>query len=76
MTTTHSLGYPRIGPRRELKFALEALWHGKSGERALQETAAELRAQNWQEQTCGRFFSVRSGTGYERHTRQFARARQ
>jgi len=51
MTTTHSLGYPRIGPRRELKFALEALWHGKSGERALQETAAELRAQNWQEQT-------------------------
>jgi len=51
MTTTHSLGYPRIGPRRELKFALEALWHGKSSERALQETAAELRAQNWQEQT-------------------------
>ena len=50
MTTTHSLGYPRIGPRRELKFALEALWHGKSSERELQETAAELRAQNWHEQ--------------------------
>ena len=50
MTTTHNLGYPRIGARRELKFALEALWHGKSSEQALQETAAELRAQNWQEQ--------------------------
>src|SRR5690554_914130 len=50
MTTTHNLGYPRIGARRELKFALEALWHGKSSEQALQETAAGLRAQNWQEQ--------------------------
>lgn len=50
MATTHNLGYPRIGARRELKFALEALWHGKSSEQALQETAAGLRAQNWQEQ--------------------------
>ncbi|MBQ0831210.1 5-methyltetrahydropteroyltriglutamate--homocysteine S-methyltransferase [Marinobacter sp.] len=50
MTTTHNLGYPRIGARRELKFALEALWNGKSSEQALQKTAAELRAQNWQEQ--------------------------
>ncbi|WP_100641258.1 5-methyltetrahydropteroyltriglutamate--homocysteine S-methyltransferase [Marinobacter salexigens] len=50
MTTTHNLGYPRIGARRELKFALEALWNGKSSEQALQETAAGLRAQNWQEQ--------------------------
>ncbi|WP_298453268.1 5-methyltetrahydropteroyltriglutamate--homocysteine S-methyltransferase [uncultured Marinobacter sp.] len=50
MTTTHNLGYPRIGARRELKFALEALWNGQSSEQALQETAAELRAQNWQEQ--------------------------
>jgi len=50
MTTTHNLGYPRIGARRELKFALEALWHGKSSEEALRGTAAELREQNWQEQ--------------------------
>ena len=50
MTTTHNLGYPRIGARRELKFALEALWNGKSSEQALQKTAAELRSQNWQEQ--------------------------
>ncbi|MDO6825215.1 5-methyltetrahydropteroyltriglutamate--homocysteine S-methyltransferase [Marinobacter sp. 1_MG-2023] len=51
MTTTHNLGYPRIGPRRELKFALESLWHGKASEPALQKTAAGLRAQNWQEQS-------------------------
>jgi len=50
MTTTHNLGYPRIGARRELKFALEALWNGKSSEQALQKTATELRSQNWQEQ--------------------------
>ncbi|MCK0165061.1 5-methyltetrahydropteroyltriglutamate--homocysteine S-methyltransferase [Marinobacter sp. S6332] len=50
MTTTHNLGYPRIGARRELKFALEALWHGNSSEQTLQETAAGLREQNWQEQ--------------------------
>lgn len=50
MTTTHNLGYPRIGARRELKFALEALWNGKSSEEALQNTAAGLREQNWQQQ--------------------------
>ena len=50
MTITHNLGYPRIGARRELKFALEALWNGTSSEQALQETAAGLRSQNWQEQ--------------------------
>ncbi|MGO1500897.1 MAG: 5-methyltetrahydropteroyltriglutamate--homocysteine S-methyltransferase [Marinobacter sp.] len=50
MTTTHNLGYPRIGARRELKFALEALWNGKSSEAALQATAAGLREQNWKQQ--------------------------
>ncbi|MGO1660029.1 MAG: 5-methyltetrahydropteroyltriglutamate--homocysteine S-methyltransferase [Marinobacter sp.] len=50
MTTTHNLGYPRIGARRELKFALEALWNGKSSEKELQATAAGLREQNWAHQ--------------------------
>ena len=27
---SHVVGYPRIGPKRELKFALEAFWDGKS----------------------------------------------
>lgn len=27
-TTTHILGYPRIGEKRELKFAQEKYWRG------------------------------------------------
>ena len=42
-----TLGTPRIGPRRELKLALESYWSGKSDEDALLRTAAALRATNW-----------------------------
>jgi len=45
-----SLGTPRIGPRRELKVALENFWAGKSDAATLQETAAALRAANWARQ--------------------------
>ena len=45
-----ALGTPRIGPRRELKTALEAFWAGKSDEKSLLETAAALRAANWARQ--------------------------
>ncbi|MEW5424997.1 5-methyltetrahydropteroyltriglutamate--homocysteine S-methyltransferase [Amorphus sp. 3PC139-8] len=47
---TATLGTPRIGPRRELKFALESYWAGKLSEADLQETAVELRAKNWERQ--------------------------
>jgi 5-methyltetrahydropteroyltriglutamate--homocysteine methyltransferase len=30
MTTIHNLGFPRIGAQRELKFALESYWKGRS----------------------------------------------
>jgi 5-methyltetrahydropteroyltriglutamate--homocysteine methyltransferase len=45
-----TLGTPRIGPRRELKLALENFWSGASDEKALIETAAALRAANWARQ--------------------------
>ena len=45
-----TLGTPRIGPRRELKVALENFWSGKSDEKALLETAAALRVANWARQ--------------------------
>ncbi|HEU4804744.1 MAG TPA: 5-methyltetrahydropteroyltriglutamate--homocysteine S-methyltransferase, partial [Nitrobacter sp.] len=45
-----TLGTPRIGPRRELKTALESYWSGKSSESALPEAAAGLRAANWARQ--------------------------
>jgi 5-methyltetrahydropteroyltriglutamate--homocysteine methyltransferase len=44
MTLTTVLGLPRIGARRELKFALEAFWAGRSDAAALHETAAAMRA--------------------------------
>lgn len=47
---TATLGVPRIGRRRELKFALEAYWSGKSSAEALLETARKLREANWIEQ--------------------------
>ncbi|MQA81382.1 MAG: 5-methyltetrahydropteroyltriglutamate--homocysteine S-methyltransferase [Streptosporangiales bacterium] len=41
------LGYPRIGPRRELKRAQEAYWAGRSDRAYLEETARGLRADTW-----------------------------
>jgi len=37
------LGYPRIGPRRELKKALEAFWSGKTDAATVEQVAADLR---------------------------------
>ena len=51
MASTHSLGFPRIGARRELKFALEAYWRGESSREALQLVGAELRSRHWQDQS-------------------------
>jgi len=45
-----TLGTPRIGPRRELKNALESYWSGKTEEKSLLETAAALRVANWARQ--------------------------
>ncbi|MCR6498373.1 5-methyltetrahydropteroyltriglutamate--homocysteine S-methyltransferase [Shinella sp. CPCC 101442] len=42
-----SLGFPRIGRHRELKFALEGFWSGKIAENDLLEAATKLRAENW-----------------------------
>ncbi len=50
MVTTHNLGFPRIGARRELKSALEGYWQGKLSEAELYETGKMLRAQHWQAQ--------------------------
>ncbi|NUT33055.1 MAG: 5-methyltetrahydropteroyltriglutamate--homocysteine S-methyltransferase [Hamadaea sp.] len=44
---TTVLGYPRIGPRRELKRALESYWDGRSTSDDLRAVAADLRAQTW-----------------------------
>ncbi|WP_223248200.1 5-methyltetrahydropteroyltriglutamate--homocysteine S-methyltransferase, partial [Sulfurirhabdus autotrophica] len=48
MTTIHSLGFPRIGKNRELKFALEQYWRGEINAESLEATGQELRVQHWQ----------------------------
>ncbi len=50
MVTTHNLGFPRIGARRELKFALESYWKGATSQRQLQKVGTELRACCWRNQ--------------------------
>ncbi len=51
MAYTHNLGFPRIGAKRELKFALEAYWKGQSSRDALKTLGAELRRRHWQGQS-------------------------
>jgi 5-methyltetrahydropteroyltriglutamate--homocysteine methyltransferase len=43
----HILGFPRIGARRELKFAMEAFWRGDVQEAELRETGRILRSRHW-----------------------------
>src|SRR5690606_6365840 len=43
----HNLGYPRIGEKRQLKWALEKYWAGKIDDAALQATALNIKKQNW-----------------------------
>lgn len=46
----HILGFPRIGAARELKFALESYWAGKTDRAALEQTGRDLRARHWAQQ--------------------------
>ncbi|MEV4460640.1 5-methyltetrahydropteroyltriglutamate--homocysteine S-methyltransferase [Microbispora sp. NPDC049633] len=41
------LGYPRIGPDRELKRALESYWEGRTSRADLEGTARRLREDTW-----------------------------
>ena len=50
MTTIHTLGFPRMGANRELKFALERHWRGEISADELEAVGSELRARHWQVQ--------------------------
>ena len=47
MNTFHLSGYPRVGAKRELKFAVEAFWKGAKTEAEVEAVAAEIRHLNW-----------------------------
>ncbi len=51
MVTTHNLGFPRIGAKRELKLALESYWKGQSSRDDLKAFGAQLRQRHWQNQS-------------------------
>ncbi|KAH9547232.1 hypothetical protein CY35_11G024900 [Sphagnum magellanicum] len=46
---SHVVGYPRMGPKRELKFALESFWDGKTSAADLEAVAKDLRASIWKQ---------------------------
>jgi 5-methyltetrahydropteroyltriglutamate--homocysteine methyltransferase len=45
--TTHNLGYPRIGEKRELKKATEGYWRGEISAADLEEVGKKLRKAHW-----------------------------
>jgi 5-methyltetrahydropteroyltriglutamate--homocysteine methyltransferase len=51
MTKIHNLGFPRIGAKRELKFALESYWNGESSRDELKALGKQLRRRHWQVQS-------------------------
>ena len=50
MAIGHILGYPRIGPNRELKSTIEDYWAGKLDRPQLFARAAQVRDANWRTQ--------------------------
>ncbi|MCG9679844.1 5-methyltetrahydropteroyltriglutamate--homocysteine S-methyltransferase [Vibrio sp. Isolate24] len=60
-TTTHILGYPRIGEKRELKFALEKYWRGEINQAELKAVGVQLRKKNWQVQSEAELSFVTAG---------------
>ncbi|GAA0410798.1 5-methyltetrahydropteroyltriglutamate--homocysteine methyltransferase [Acrocarpospora corrugata] len=61
VTSTIS-GYPRIGPDRELKRAVEDHWAGRVDAARLQEIAAGLRERTWRELSAAGLTTVPSNT--------------
>lgn len=50
----HTLGFPRIGAKRELKKALENYWSGKISKTKLFQIGSKLRIKHWnQQKICG-----------------------
>lgn len=67
MTISHILGFPRVGAKRELKFAEERYWRGEIAEQDLLDLAKALREKNWQHQTSSNvdFVAVGDFTFYD-----------
>lgn len=67
MTTFHLAGFPRVGAKRELKFAQERYWRKELSEQDLLTVAKLLREKNWKHQAEANadFVSVADFTFYD-----------
>jgi 5-methyltetrahydropteroyltriglutamate--homocysteine methyltransferase len=65
MVTTHNLGFPRIGAKRELKFALESYWKGQSSRDELNALGEQMRKHHWQNQSFLGFVPVGDFSFYD-----------
>ncbi|KAL5720615.1 5-methyltetrahydropteroyltriglutamate--homocysteine S-methyltransferase [Ranunculus cassubicifolius] len=59
---SHIVGYPRMGPKRELKFALESFWDGKSTAEDLKAVSANLRSSIWKQMSSAGIKYIPSNT--------------
>ena len=60
--TSHVVGYPRMGPKRELKFALESFWDKKSSAADLEKVAKDLRCSIWNQMSSAGISFIPSNT--------------
>ncbi len=50
MSVSHTLGFPRIGNQRQLKFAVEAYWKGEITQQQLLAEGQKIKITNWRTQ--------------------------
>ncbi|MBD1577328.1 5-methyltetrahydropteroyltriglutamate--homocysteine S-methyltransferase [Vibrio sp. S11_S32] len=60
-TITHILGYPRVGDKRELKFAQEQYWKGQINQAQLKQVGSDLRQRHWNDQSTSGLSYVAAG---------------
>ncbi|THA02735.1 5-methyltetrahydropteroyltriglutamate--homocysteine S-methyltransferase [Rodentibacter pneumotropicus] len=67
MATFHLSGFPRVGAKRELKFAQERYWRGEIAEQDLLDIAKALREINWKHQAAANadYIAVADFTFYD-----------
>jgi len=61
MAKTHILGFPRIGEKRELKFALESFWRGEADDAYLADLGRQLKQRHWSAQQAAGLDMVAAG---------------
>lgn len=64
LVSTSTLGFPRIGPNRELKFGLEKYWKGSINQADLLLLAESIEDQAWEMQLRAGIYHISVGDSY------------